>query len=128
MRRTRTRTRTRKLGFGLYADEEGLEWVRGLVDEVVGRHAAGTVRIVRTEVVREYPGSGLTTAELHEMLAEQWAVERPGVDGGAREPVELHVRLECSLRNWHAVRKGLIAALCPEGNGPHACRVPWTAL
>ncbi|MFD3695317.1 hypothetical protein ACFWUZ_04035 [Streptomyces sp. NPDC058646] len=116
--------RTRKLRFGLYADEEGLAWVR----ESVGREAgARGARIVDETVLRAGAHSGRTTAELCDFLAEQWAVENPGRSSGTREAVVLDVRLVCSLRTYRAVRKAALRALCPEGAGPHTCRVPWSA-
>jgi hypothetical protein len=116
--------RTRNLRFGLYADEEGLAWVRGLVTEAV---AGRSVRVVEDSVVRTCPGSGLTTAYLYDHLAEQWAWENPGRGSGARQAVELRVKLACSLRTWRAIRKTVIRTLCPAGMGPHICRVPWSA-
>ncbi|MET9828840.1 hypothetical protein ABZ078_05940 [Streptomyces sp. NPDC006385] len=47
--------RTRTLRFGLYADEQGLAWVRGLVDEAVGAREA---RIVGETVAHDYPERG----------------------------------------------------------------------
>jgi hypothetical protein len=111
------------LRFGLYADEQGLAWVGELVEEAVGSRRA---RIVDETVARTVPGSGLSTAYLYDHLTEQWAVEHPDRSSGAREPVELRVRLLCSLRTWRAIRKTLIRSLCPEGTAPHTCRVPWT--
>lgn len=108
----------------MYADEQGLDWVRALVEEAVGSRSA---RLVGARVAHTLPGSGLSTAEMYDFLAEQWAWEHPGRSNGAREPVELRVRLVCSLRTWRAIRKTLITRLCPEGNAPHACRVPWFA-
>lgn len=116
--------RTRTLRFGLYADEEGLAWVRELVEEAVNSRSA---RIVRETVARTLPGSELSTADVYSILAEQWAWEHPGQSSGAREPVELYVHLVCSLRTWRAIRKTVIRTLCPEGTAPHACRVPWIA-
>ncbi|MFE7272217.1 hypothetical protein [Streptomyces sp. NPDC057623] len=108
--------RTRTLRFGLYADEQGLAWVKGLVDEVVGAREA---RIVGETVEH--------SADAYDHLAEQWGWENPGQSSGAREAVELRVRLACSLRTWRTIRKAVIRALCPEGTGPHVCRVPWAA-
>ncbi|MGW6916889.1 hypothetical protein ACWGB8_24135 [Kitasatospora sp. NPDC054939] len=116
--------RTRNLVFGLYADEPGLTWARGLVDRAAGRRGA---RVVAADIARVQPRSGLATAEVYDLLAEQWAAEHPGRDGGGREAVELRVRLRCSLRTWRAIRKEVIGDLCPEGAAPHACRVPWFA-
>jgi hypothetical protein len=116
--------RTRTLKFGLYADEQGLEWVRQLVEEAVSSRRA---RIVRETVANTVFGSELTTADAYGFLAEQWAWEHPGQGSGAREPVELCVGLACSLRTWRAIRKAVIKALCPEDMAPHACRVPWMA-
>lgn len=116
--------RTRALKFGLYADEQGLEWVRELVAEAVGSRSA---RIVRESVADTFPGSELTTADMYSTLAEQWTWEHPGQSSGAQEPVELRVHLACSLRTWRAIRKTVIKTLCPEGTAPHACRVPWFA-
>ncbi|MBP8531659.1 hypothetical protein [Streptomyces sp. MK37H] len=116
--------RTRTLRFGLYADEQGLAWVRELVETAVGSRSA---RIVSESVAHTFPGSELTTADVYDLLAEQWAVEHPGQSSGAREAVELRVHLGCSLRTWRAIRKTVIKALCPEGMAPHACPVPWMA-
>lgn len=116
--------RTRTLRFGLYADEQGLAWVRGLVDEAVGARDA---RIVRAAVAHHFPGSGATTADIYDHLADQWALENPGRSSGAREAVELRVHLSCSLRTWRAIRKTVVRTLCPEGTAPHTCRVPWAA-
>ncbi|MCX4681121.1 hypothetical protein OG413_38620 [Streptomyces sp. NBC_01433] len=115
---------TRILRFGLYADTQGLAWVRELVD---GNAASRSARIIKEEVARTYPDSGLTTAEMYDSLAEQWAFEHPGQNSGEREAVELRVSLDCSLRTWRAIRKTVIRALCPEGMAPHTCRVPWFA-
>lgn len=116
--------RTRTLRFGLYADEQGLAWVRGLVAEAVGAREA---RIVDLTVAHTFPASGMTTADAYDHLAEQWGWENPGQSHGAREAVELRVRLACSLRTWRAIRKTVIRELCPEGTAPHVCRVPWAA-
>ncbi|WP_030715945.1 hypothetical protein [Streptomyces sp. NRRL F-2580] len=107
--------RTRKLTFGLYADEQGLAWVRTLVEAAAGSRNA---RIVSETV---------TTADGYDYLAQQWAVEHPAQSSGARQVFELRVRLTCSLRSWRATRKTLIETLCPEGTAPHTCRVPWSA-
>ena len=116
--------RVRALRFGLYADEEGQAWVRGVVEEVVASHSA---RVVGVAFLHTVSGDELTTADLYDYLAEQWALEHPGQSSGAREPVELCVKLVCSLRTWRAVRKGVLKGLCPESTGPHICRVPWSA-
>ncbi|NGO70185.1 hypothetical protein [Streptomyces boncukensis] len=116
--------RTRTLRFGLYADEEGLAWAGRLVADAVASHSARTVDVT---VARTLPGSDLTTADVYDLLAEQWTAEHPGQDSGTREAVELRVRLVCSLRTWRAIRKQVIRALCPEGSAPHVCRVPWLA-
>lgn len=117
--------RMRTIAFGLYADKESLAWVRGRVDAVVDSRSA---RIVREEVERVLPGTDLTTAEVYDFLAEQWAAEHPGRSSGTREPVKLRIHLACSLRTRRDIRKEIIGALCPEGREPHACRVPWIAL
>ncbi|CAL9523945.1 hypothetical protein [Streptomyces sp. Tu 3180] len=116
--------RTRTLRFGLYADEEALAWVDTIVDGAVASRGA---RIAGRTVARTSPDGGTTTAELYDFLAEQWAWEHPGQSGGTREPVELRVRLVCSLRTWRAVRKAVLRGLCPQGTAPHTCRVPWFA-
>ncbi|MFI8338789.1 hypothetical protein ACIF8W_01690 [Streptomyces sp. NPDC085639] len=119
--------RTRALTFGLYADEQGLAWVKSLVaDAVHARNARGT-RIVGATVAHTVPGSELATADLYDFLAEQWAVEHPGQSSGERRAVELRVRLVCSARTHRAVRRAVISALCPEETASHACRVPWMA-
>ncbi|MFF3019353.1 hypothetical protein [Streptomyces sp. NPDC057939] len=109
------------LRFGLYADAEGLAWVAEVVDREVARRAA---RVTRSIVVRAADDPSL--ARGYEFLAEQWAIEHPGADSGRREAAELHVRLVCSLRTHRALRKAVIRGLCPEGAGPHTCRVPWS--
>ncbi|GAA3487694.1 hypothetical protein GCM10018987_17730 [Streptomyces cremeus] len=116
--------RMRNLRLGLYADEQGLAWVRDIVDRTAGSRSA---RIVKLDVARTYPDSDLTTAEMYDFLAEQWALEHPGQNSGGREAVELRVRLGCSLRTWRAIRKTVIKTLCPEGIAPHVCHVPWCA-
>ncbi|WP_404952986.1 hypothetical protein [Streptomyces sp. 147326] len=116
--------RTRDLKFGLYADEQGLAWVRQLVEDVVGSRSA---RIISETAAHTLPGSGLATADVYDLLAEQWAVEHPAQSSGARQPIELRVHLVCSLRTRRAIRKEVIKALCPEGTAPHTCRVPWMA-
>ncbi|GAA2259599.1 hypothetical protein GCM10010415_21980 [Streptomyces atrovirens] len=116
--------RTRLLRFGLYADEEGLAWAGSVVDRAI---ALRNARTVGRAVVRTLPGSGMTTADLYDHLAEQWGLEHPGRSSGAREPVELRVRLVCSLRTWRAIRKEVLRGLCPQGASPHVCRVPWCA-
>ncbi|MDH6543739.1 hypothetical protein [Streptomyces sp. SPB4] len=117
--------RTRDLRFGLYADGEGLAWVRELVAAAVdGRRARITGETHSTDTL---PHSGMPTAELYDHLAEQWALEHPGQNSGARQLIELRVHVKCSLRTWRAVRKTVIAAMCPAGTTPHACPVPWMA-
>ncbi|MDK9497094.1 hypothetical protein QEZ40_001747 [Streptomyces katrae] len=118
--------RTRDLRFGLYADEQGLAWVRELVGEAVGcRSARIAGETLSTDTL---PHSGMQTADLYDHLAEQWAAEHPGESGGARRLVELRVHVTCSLRTWRAVRKAVLAAMCPAGTAPHVCRVPWMAM
>ncbi|MER6319401.1 hypothetical protein ABT237_37470 [Streptomyces sp. NPDC001581] len=107
--------RTRKLTLGLFADEQGLAWVRALVEDAAGARSA---RIVSQTV---------TIADGYDYLAQQWAVEHPAQGGGARQLIELRVHLACSLRSWRATRKTVIETLCPEGTAPHTCRVPWSA-
>jgi hypothetical protein len=116
--------RTRTLRFGLYADEQGLTWVRGLIEEAVDSHSA---RLVRESVAHTVFGGELTTADVYDYLSEQWRLEHPGQSSGTRELVELCVHLKCSLKTWRAIRKSVIRGLCPEGLEPHACRVPWIA-
>ncbi|MFF8258887.1 hypothetical protein [Streptomyces virginiae] len=108
--------RKRRLRFGLYADEHGLDWVEGLVEDAVGSRNA---RIVEWTVAH-------TADDSLDFLAEQWAVEHPAQSPGSRQPVELEVHLGCSLRTWRATRKAVLTALCPPGSVPHTCRVPWT--
>ncbi|NSC22970.1 hypothetical protein FM076_18100 [Streptomyces albus subsp. chlorinus] len=113
----------RWLRFGLYADEDGVE----LVKDLVRREARGrAVRLVEWREEREVLG-GVPVAELYEELGRQWAYEHPGEDPGARQPVELAVGVRCSLKVWRALRKAVLGALCPEGDAPHVCRVPWAA-
>ncbi|MFK0119442.1 hypothetical protein [Streptomyces sp. NPDC090994] len=109
--------RTRSLRLGLYGDAEGLAWAGGVVDEAVAVRGA---RVVERTVVTALP-------EDYDHLVEQWAWEHPGEDPGRRKVVELYVRLRCSLRVWRAVRKAVLRGLCPEGDRPHVCRVPWSA-
>ncbi|MER7732751.1 hypothetical protein ABTX80_17870 [Streptomyces erythrochromogenes] len=108
--------RARRLRFGLYADEEGLARVRGLVEDAVGSRKA---RIIGGTVA-------LAVDDRLDFLAEQWAAEHPGRSSGSRQPASMEVRLKCSLRTWRAIRKAVPTALCPEGSGPHICRIPWT--
>ncbi|CAM5495535.1 hypothetical protein SXANM310S_03509 [Streptomyces xanthochromogenes] len=120
--------RTRKLRIGLYADEAGLVWVRGLVDQAVRTrrlHRSRSARTLEVDIARFLQGGRLATAEMYDLLAEQWAIEHEGGDSGAREPVELRVSLVCSLRTWRVIRKEILRTLCPEGMEPHLCRVPW---
>ncbi|WP_030797641.1 hypothetical protein [Streptomyces sp. NRRL S-337] len=116
--------RTRTLRFGLYADEQGLAWVRGIIGEAAGSRSA---RILGEAVHHTLPGSDITTADMYDLLADQWAWEHPGQNSGTRELVELRVQLACSLRTWRAIRKTVLKTMCPEGMAPHACRVPWFA-
>lgn len=116
--------RTRVLKFGLYADEQGLAWARKLVEDAAGSRSA---RIISETVAHTFPGSELSTADVYDFLAEQWAAEHPAQSSGARHLTELRVHLVCSLRTWRAIRKTVIKTLCPEGTAPHACRVPWMA-
>ncbi|WP_240803152.1 hypothetical protein [Streptomyces sp. A1499] len=118
------RMRTRVLKFGLYADEQELAWVSELVREAAGCRSA---RIVDEAIVGTLSGSELSAADVYDHLAEQWAVEHPAQNSGAREAVELRVHLRCSLRTWRTIRKTVIRTLCPEGMAPHICRVPWAA-
>ncbi|MDA5280220.1 hypothetical protein [Streptomyces sp. Isolate_45] len=113
---------TRVLRFGLYADTEGLAGVAEVVDREVACRAA---RVTDWTVVRAADDPSL--AQGYDFLAEQWAIEHPGGDGGGWEAAELHVRLVCSLRTYRALRKAVIRGLCPEGAAPHTCRVPWSA-
>ncbi|MFI5806852.1 hypothetical protein [Streptomyces sp. NPDC051561] len=114
----------RTMSFGLYADEDGLAWVEGVVRGAVLPRSA---RIVRLYVTDTFRGSGMSAAEGYDLLAEQWAIENPGQDSGARQSVELRLELDCSLKNWRSVRNAVIRGLCPEGMAAHTCRVPWMA-
>ncbi|GAA2632323.1 MULTISPECIES: hypothetical protein [Streptomyces] len=116
--------RARELRFGLYADEQGLAWVDRLVDAAVEPRCA---RIVGRDIADTMPGGELPTAGMYDFLAEQWALENPGRPCGTRRPVELRVRLTCSLRTWRSIRGTVIRTLCPEGSAPHTCHVPWMA-
>ncbi|MFJ7154217.1 hypothetical protein ACIQUQ_04700 [Streptomyces sp. NPDC101118] len=116
--------RTRTLRLGLYADAEGLAWTLGLVEDAVRARSA---RIAGTAVAHTLPGGHVTTAEMYDVLVDQWAWEHPGQDPGTREAVELRVRLVCSLRTWRAVRKTVLRTMCPPSTEPHVCRVPWFA-
>lgn len=116
--------RTRALRFGLYADEQGLTWIRGVIEDAVDSHGA---RLVSESVGHTVFGGELTTADVYDYLSEQWRLEHPGQTSGTRELVELCVRLKCSLKTWRSIRKSVIRGLCPEGLKPHACRVPWIA-
>lgn len=108
--------RARDLTFGLYADAEGLAWVKTLVEDAVGSRGARIVGVSET-----------SPADAYGFLAQQWAVEHPARNSGTRQPIELRVRLVCSHRRRRALRKAVIAALCPEGKDSHRCRVPWMA-
>lgn len=77
--------RTRALAFGLYADEEGLAWVRALVEDVVGSHSARIIDMTTAPV-----------AGTDDFLARQWAAEHPGRASGARQPVTLRLHVMCS--------------------------------
>ncbi|MEU2719722.1 hypothetical protein ACFW4X_11000 [Streptomyces smyrnaeus] len=114
----------RWLRFGVFADEEGLEFVRDVIRREL---AARRVTVVGPLQERDRLDDGCTAEYLYGDLREQWEIEHPGQDAGRRRPLEVAVRVRCSLRVWRAVRKGIIRGLCPEGNGPHVCRVPWTA-
>ncbi|MET9469664.1 hypothetical protein ABZY44_33720 [Streptomyces sp. NPDC006544] len=121
--------RTRTLRFDVYADEAGVAWVTGIVQEAV---VARRAHLVRLSVVKRGAGSGQPTADEDggggegDILAEQWAHEHPGQDSGTRTSVELCVRVRCSLRTRRALRKAVLDALCPAGPAPHICRVPWS--
>ncbi|MFE0580654.1 MULTISPECIES: hypothetical protein [unclassified Streptomyces] len=108
--------RRRLLRLGLYADEQGLAWVEGLVEDAAGSRRA---RILDVSVAHADDDS-------LDFLVEQWRIEHPGRSSGTRQPVDMEVRLRCSLRTWRAVRKAVPTALCPQGSAPHICRVPWT--
>ncbi|MDA5283869.1 hypothetical protein ACWGHM_13595 [Streptomyces sp. NPDC054904] len=108
--------RTRDLTFGLYADAEGLAWVKTLIEDAVGSRGARIVGMNET-----------SPADAYDFLAQQWAVEHPARNSGARQPIELRVRLVCSLRKRRTLRNTVIAALCPQGTASHRCRVPWMA-
>ncbi|MFF0740042.1 hypothetical protein ACFYVL_06535 [Streptomyces sp. NPDC004111] len=116
--------RKRTMGFGLYADEDGLATVTGLVHRAV---RASGARLLSLDLAHRLPHSGTTAEEAYDFLAEQWAIEHPGQDAGARRAVLLSVRLECSLKTWRTVRKAVLHGLCPQGTAPHVCRVPWTS-
>ncbi|MFF4387325.1 MULTISPECIES: hypothetical protein [unclassified Streptomyces] len=119
--------RTRTLTFGLYADEQGLAWVEGLVEDAVRSRNARNTRITGMTVAHSLPGSEGSTADAYDYLAHQWAVEHPEQSSGERRAVELRVRLVCSRRAHRVIRRTVISTLCPEEADPHVCRVPWTA-
>ncbi|AOT61884.1 MULTISPECIES: hypothetical protein [Streptomyces] len=116
--------RTRTLAFGLYADERDAARVAGLVEAQARARGARVVAVTVSDVL---PSGEMTAGEAYDFLAEQWADEHPGQDPGARRAVDLRVAVVCSLRTWRAIRKAALRALCPEGNAPHVCRVPWFA-
>lgn len=109
--------RHRSWRLGLYGDAEELAWAGRVVEQAAASRGA---RIVERTVLPALP-------EDYDHLVEQWAWEHPGEDPGRRQVAELYVRLRCSLRVWRAVRKAALRGLCPEGDGPHVCRVPWSA-
>ncbi|MDH2392695.1 hypothetical protein QCN29_28735 [Streptomyces sp. HNM0663] len=111
--------RKRKLLLELYADEDGMAWVRESVKSVARARHARVIRWSETPVPPDDDSC--------DYLAEQWAYEQPGQDPGARRPVELRLSFTCSLRVWRSLRKGVLLALCPEGDACRACRVPWAA-
>ncbi|MEU9032944.1 hypothetical protein AB0D46_36670 [Streptomyces sp. NPDC048383] len=115
---------TRMMRFSLYADAEGLARVGEIIDREVAFRAA---RVADRTVVRETSDGDPPMAEANAFLVDQWAIEHPGADAGERQAVDLHVRLDCSLRTYRAVRKAVIRGLCPEGAAPHTCLVPWSA-
>lgn len=119
--------KTRKLTFGLYADDQGLAWVEGLVENAVRSRNARNTRITSTTVADSLSGSEGSPADAYDFLAHQWAVEHPGHSSGERRAVELRIRLVCSRRAHRVIRRTVISTLCPEGSAPHACHVPWTA-
>ncbi|MGI5349806.1 hypothetical protein ACQEU8_16675 [Streptomyces sp. CA-250714] len=114
----------RWLRCGVFADDEGLEFVRDVIRREV---AARSATLVGPLEVRGELGGGVSAEEMYGDLREQWEIEHPGQDPGARRPVEVAVRVRCSLRVWRALRKGVLRGLCPEGDAPHVCRVPWAA-
>lgn len=116
--------RTRTLAFGLYGDERDVAWVRALVE---GEARARGARVLAATVSDMLPSGEMTADEAYDFLGEQWAAEHPEHDPGDRRAVDLRVRVVCSLRTWRAIRKATLKALCPEGNAPHVCRVPWFA-
>ncbi|MFD6967694.1 hypothetical protein [Streptomyces sp. NPDC059949] len=105
--------RTRRLAFGLYADEQGLAWVEGLVEDAVRSRNARNTRIVSATAAHTVPGSGLPTADMYDYLAHQWAVEHPGQSSGARQAVELRVRVVCSRRAHRVIRRTVIVRRPP---------------
>ncbi|MFI8850375.1 hypothetical protein ACIGW3_09320 [Streptomyces sp. NPDC053499] len=114
----------RWLRFGIFADGDGVAFVEDVVRrEVAGRCAT----VVGWRVVGGDLGGGVTAEEMYGDLREQWVVEHPGEDPGDRRPVEVAVGVKCSLRVWRALRKGILRELCPQGDAPHVCRVPWMA-
>ncbi|ARF57937.1 hypothetical protein [Streptomyces gilvosporeus] len=116
--------RTRRLVFGLYADEAGLAWVKGIVAAAAQARGA---RVVAWAEEREILAGGVPVAEMYDLLVDQWGHENPGQDPGERSPVELRAGVVCSLRVWRDVRRTVLRRMCPEGRAPHACRVPWMA-
>ncbi|MGP3989098.1 hypothetical protein [Streptomyces sp. 3N207] len=114
----------RWLRFGVFADDAGVEFV----EDVIRREAAARrATVVDLRALSGDLGGGVSAEELYGDLREQWAIEHPGQDAGARRPMEVAVRVKCSLRVWRALRKAVIRGLCPEGDAPHVCRVPWMA-
>ncbi|MFI9307436.1 hypothetical protein [Streptomyces triculaminicus] len=114
--------RTRHLVLGLYADEAALEWARSVIRSAAASHRA---RVVRWEE-RGFPERDASVEDLYDHLAEQWSYEHPGQEPTGHRPVELRLGLTCSLRQWRSLRKTVPRELCPEGSGPHICRVPWS--
>lgn len=117
--------KARSLNFVLYADERGMEWIKGITESAA--RARGT-RVVTWQQERT-SGAGIGPLDnAYGFLAQQWAYEHPGETPGGRHLVELRVGVVCSLRVWRALRKTVLREMCPEGNAPHACRVPWIAM
>lgn len=113
--------KARKLIFGLYADRSGLNWVEDIIRSAACERG---VCVQRTEVC-SYPDADIPD---YGFLGDQWRDEHPGKRPEDRRPVELRATVPCSLRVWRALRKEVLRRMCPEGNHPHTCEVPWMAM
>ncbi|QKW09014.1 hypothetical protein HUT18_24160 [Streptomyces sp. NA04227] len=65
--------------------------------------------------------------EFYDELPEQWRIEHPGAEPGARRVHEIRVGTLAGGREAEALSEELTRVLCPDPEHSSPCPVPWSS-